>query len=82
MDPFGGSFSAVSKLNLVTTRLKALDEIYIFSFAPFQISVIFQGFGTIFAKLDTTFVDFQRRRQIENFRQIFADFFRNFAELH
>ena len=46
--------------------MKALDEIYIFSFAPFQISVIkmFQDFCTMFAKFEAMFVDFQRRRHI------------------
>ena len=36
-----------SQILQVNTRRKALDEIYIFSFAPFQISVIFQDFCTI-----------------------------------
>jgi hypothetical protein len=34
----------------VNTRRKALDEIYIFSYAPFQISAIFQDVCTIFVK--------------------------------
>ena len=48
-----------SKILQANTRWKALDEIYIFSFAPFQISVIFQDFCTIFAKFGKIFVDFR-----------------------
>ena len=100
MDPFGGSFSAVSKPNFATKyssesfmkkrkkekRKKALDEIYIFSFAPFQISVIFQDFCTIFAKFDASFVDFQKRRQILHFFVKFSPIFfgisHNFSDLN
>ncbi len=56
-----------SQISQLKTRRKALDEIYTSSFAPFQISVIFQYFCTIFAKFDAHFVDFQRRRQILQF---------------
>ena len=48
-------------------RRKALGEIYIFSLAPFQISVIVHDFCTILQrslKCDIMFFDFQRRRQI------------------
>ena len=34
-------------------------KLYIFSFAPFQISVIFQDVCTMFAKFGTIFVDFR-----------------------
>ena len=60
--PYSDSFSAVSKPKFASTkvnaRLKALGEIYIFSFAAYQISVIFQDFCTIFTKFDAIFVDF------------------------
>ena len=55
--------------------MKALDEIFIFSFAPFQISELFQDFffedrtardfcTIFFATFDALFVDFQRTRNI------------------
>ena len=51
-----------------------------FSFAPFQISVIFQAFAPFFAKFAEFFVDFQRRQQIlqifVKFQQIFPEFCR------
>ena len=37
------------------------------SFAPFQISVIFQDLGTIFAKFHAIFADFHRSQQILEF---------------
>ena len=60
--------------------MKALGEIFIFSFAPFQISVIFQDFCTIsapekVAKFDAVFVVFQRRRQILQFFVKFSPIF-------
>ena len=52
----------------------------LFSFAPFQISVIFQAFAPFFAKFAEFFVDFQRRQQIlqifVKFQQIFPEFCR------
>ena len=80
----------------VNTHRKALDEIYIVSLAPFQISVMFQDFCTIkcdhLVKFDAIFVDFQRRRQILQFfvkcspisfgiSQIFSDFDRSDAKI-
>ena len=66
-----------SQILQVNTRLKALDEIYIFSFAPmaFQISVIFQDFCTTFANFDATLLIFKGAGIFAIFRQIFANFF-------
>ena len=57
-------------------HFSAFFKLYIFSFAPFQISVIFQAFAPLFAKFVEFFADFQRRQQI---LQIFTEFQRNFA---
>ena len=54
----------------------------LFSFAPFQISVIFQAFAPFFAKFAEFFVDFQRRQQIlqifVKFQQIFSGILQKF----
>ena len=65
-----------SQILQVNTRWKALDEIYIFSFASLQISVIFQAFRTIFAKFEKKIVDFLYRWQVlQNFVKFSPIFF-------
>ena len=49
-----------------------------FSFAPFQISLIFQGLCTIFTKCNAIFAEFQERQQI---LQIFVKFSQNFFRI-
>ena len=56
-------------------------ELYISAFAPLQGSVIFHDLCTIFGKIRYDFCWFcQETADFANFRQILADFFRNFAE--
>ena len=67
-----------SQILQVNTHLKALDEIYIFSLAPFQSSVIFQKFDTFFANFDAiSFIS----ANFAFFREIFADFFSEFCRI-
>ena len=76
LDPFGGSFSAVSNPKFAS--------IYIFSFAQFQISVIFQDFCTIFARFDAILLIFKGDGRfcnfLSNFRRFFFGISQNFSD--
>ena len=62
-------------------HFSAFFKLYIFSFAPFQISVIFQAFAPFFAKFWRIFCKISNKTaDFANFRQISTDFVRNFAE--
>ena len=62
-------------------HFSAFFELYIFSFAPFQISLIFQDLCTMFGKIRCNSCWFsEETADFVIFRQIFADFVRNFAE--
>ena len=62
-------------------HFSAFFKLYIFSFAPFQISVIFQAFAPFFAKFWRSFCKISNKTaDFANFRQISTDFVRNFAE--
>ena len=73
-----------SQILQVNTRLKALDEIYMCSLAPFQVYVLFQKFDTNFANFDAFLLisreESQNTANFAFFRENFADFSRNFAE--
>ena len=62
----------------------AFFELYIFSFAPFQISLIFRTFAQFFAEFDAIFAEFQGRQQIlQIFVKISPNIFRfsqNFSD--
>ena len=59
----------------VNTRWKALDEIYIFSFAPFQISVGFQDFCTILPNSTQIVLIFKGKNIFCNFSSKIRRFF-------
>ena len=62
-------------------HFSAFFKLYIFSFAPFQISVIFQAFAPFFAKNWRSFCKISKKTAYSaNFRQISTDFVRNFGE--
>ena len=62
-------------------HFSAFFKLYIFSFAPFQISVIFQAFAPFFAKFWRSFCKISNKTaDFANFRQISTDFVRNFSE--
>ena len=62
-------------------HFSAFFKLYIFSFAPFQISLIFQDLCTIFGKIRCNSCWFSLLpADFVIFRQILTDFFRNFAE--